>query len=425
MTHMGRFLLTAMPYTGHVAPLTAVARQLVARGHDVRFYTGSRFRARVEAAGARLVPWREAPDFDENDLAATFPRMVGKKGMQQLLVNMVDCFIRTAPAQVADLAAEWRRDPWDALAGDETSLGAVLFSERERMPWATVAVLPLQLLGPAGPPSGMGLRPGTNALTRTRDAALRGLVPLVSRSLVRALDDAQAAVGLPTRGRTFDGIVFSPTVIAASGSPLLDYDRTDRPQHLHFVGELASQAGPSSRDALPPWWGDLDGRRVVLVTQGTQNIDPDDLVRPALAALEGRDVLVVATTGVPGRDAFPFPVPADVRVTGFVPFGALLPRVELAVTNGGWGGTIAMLGHGIPLVIAGGDLDKPEVAARVAHSGAGVNLRTGTPKTSAVGAGIDRVFAAPAFRDAAGRVASELRALGGATRAAELIEGML
>ena len=421
---MGRFLLTAMPYTGHVAPLTAVARQLVERGHDVRFYTGSRFRARVEASGARLVPWHEAPDFDEYDIQATFPRLVGKKGMRQLFVNVIDCFIGTAPAQVADLTAEWEREPWDVLAADEMSLGAVLFSERNRMPWATVAVLPLNLPGSAGPPSGMGLRPGTNPVTKTRDAALRGLVPLISRPLTAAIGDAERAVGLRPSGRTMDRMVFSPTLIAASGCGLLDYGRTDRPTHLHFVGELAEQTAPSNPADLPSWWDELDGRRIVLVTQGTANIDPDDLGRPAVTALADRDILVVATTGVRGRDTFPFAGPPNARVTGFAPFGALLPRVDLAITNGGWGGTLASLARGVPLVVAGGDLDKPEVASRVAWSGACVNLRTGRPRASAVAAAVDRVLEESSFRDAAARVGAQLRSLGGAAHAAELLEGM-
>ena len=33
---MARFMLTAMPFTGHVTPLRAVAAALVSRGHDVR-----------------------------------------------------------------------------------------------------------------------------------------------------------------------------------------------------------------------------------------------------------------------------------------------------------------------------------------------------------------------------------------------------
>ncbi len=417
---MARFLLTAMPFTGHVAPLCAVAGELVSRGHHVRVYTGSRFRDRVEAAGATLVPWRAAPDFDENDLAATFPRLVGKKGLGQLLTNVVDCFLRTAPAQVGDLGAEWEREPWDVLAADEVSLGAVLFSGRRRTPWATVSVLPLNLAGPGGPPSGLGLTPGTGPVTRARDAALRAVVPGLSWPLRRPLADAYRAVGLRAPSLQLEKVVFSRHLVIASGSPLLDYARTDRPDHLHFVGELAAAARvPSS---LPSWWPELTGRTVVLVSQGTQNIDPDDLLRPALAALDGRDLVIVATTGVPGRDELPFPAPANTRVVGFVPFAALLPHVDLMITNGGWGGTIAALRHGVPLVVAGGDLDKPEIAARVAWSGAGVNLRTGTPTSRAVAAAVDRVLADPSFRDAAGRVGAQLRSLGGAARAAELLE---
>lgn len=422
---MGRFLLTAMPFTGHVTPMTTVARELVARGHDVRFYTGPRFRDRVEATGATLVPWHEAPDFDEYDMPATFPRLVGKKGMRQLLTNIVDCFATTAPAQVADLMAEWQRAPWDVLAADETSIGAVLFSEKTRRTWATVSVLPLNLAGTAGPPSGMGLIPGTNPFTKARDATLRALVPAIARPISVAIGKARREIGLPPTRLTMEKLVFSPDLIAASGSPLLDYERPDRPEHLHFVGELRSSVATQTPAAdLPAWWPDLDGRTVVLVSQGTQNIDPEDLLRPALAALADRDLIVVATTGVPGRDTLPFPASANARVAGFVPFAALLPHVDLMVTNGGWGGTLSALSHDVPLIVAGGDLDKPEVAARVAWSGAGVNMRTGTPTAKALSAAVDRVFADASFGVAAARVGAQLRSLGGAARAAELLEGM-
>src|SRR5690349_13468710 len=134
---MGRFVLSAMPFTGHVTPIRAVAAELVERGHDVRVYTGAAFRDRIESVGARLVPWRHAPDFDENDLAATFPRLVGKKGLGQLLINVQDVFIDTAPAQVSDLDEERAREPWDAIAGDDVSVGAALHAELRGTPWAT------------------------------------------------------------------------------------------------------------------------------------------------------------------------------------------------------------------------------------------------------------------------------------------------
>jgi MGT family glycosyltransferase len=412
-----------MPFTGHVAPICAVAQALVTRGHDVRVYTGAAFRRRVESAGAALVPWQIAPDFDENDLSATFPRVVGKKGLGQLLINVQDVFIRTAPAQVEDLRTAWERTPWDAIAGDEVSLGGALFAEQTGGARATVALLPLNLSGTHGPPSGMGIAPGRNPFTRTRDAALRAAVPLISRPLRRPLAQARAAVGLPPSARAFDQVAFSPRLVVASGVPQLDYERTDRPPSVHFVGELRAPTTVAAE--LPRWWGDLDGRRVVHVTQGTQNIDPSDLIRPALEALADRDVLVVVATGVSGRDELPFAVPGNARVAGFLPYAELLPRTDVVITNGGWGGVLAALSHGIPLVIAGGDLDKPEIAARVAWAGAGVNLKTGTPTAAKVAAGFDRIMADASFRDAAARVGADLRSRGGAPRAAELLESLV
>lgn len=417
---MARFMLSAAPFSGHVAPLASVAEALVSRGHSVRFYTGSAFRDQVERAGATLIPWTHAPDFDEQNLEATFPRLVGKKGVRQLIINVVDCFINTAPAQVEDLQAAWDREPWDACAADEVSLGAVFLAKRMGKPWSTIAVLPLQLPGPAGPPSGLGIAPGTGPIGRARDAALRILVPAMSGPLRRPLARAQADVGIVDSHLTPDRLGFSDTLIVASGAPLLDYGRTDRPDWLHFVGEIRKPA--SAGTSLPPWWPELAGRTVIHVTQGTLNIDSNDLIRPALDALADRDALVVVSTGTPGRDTLPFAAPANARVGGILPYAELLPQADLVVTNGGWGGVLASLACGVPLVVAGGDLDKPEVAGRVAWAGAGVNLRTGRPTAEKVAAGIDRVLTEPSFRAAAKRVGAQLTALGGAARAAELLE---
>ena len=54
------------------------------------------------------------------------------------------------------------------------------------------------------------------------------------------------------------------------------------------------------------------------------------------------------------------------------------------VTNGGYGGVQMALSQGVPLVVAGTTEDKPEVAARVAWSGAGINLKTAAPTPAQV-----------------------------------------
>jgi UDP:flavonoid glycosyltransferase YjiC (YdhE family) len=46
----------------------------------------------------------------------------------------------------------------------------------------------------------------------------------------------------------------------------------------------------------------------------------------------------------------------------------------------------------VPLVVAGNTEDEPEVAARVAWTGAGINLRTGTPTPRALRAAVREVL---------------------------------
>lgn len=141
-----------------------------------------------------------------------------------------------------------------------------------------------------------------------------------------------------------------------------------------------------------------------------------------MEALADDDAVIVATTGVRGHDTLPFPVPPNARIAALLPFDELLPRAEVLVTNGGWGGVLTALSHGVPLVVGGGDLDKPEVAERVDAAGAGINLRTGRPEVPGIRAAVDRVRTDPSYRARAQQIATELAATGGAGRAAELLQ---
>jgi UDP:flavonoid glycosyltransferase YjiC (YdhE family) len=108
-----------------------------------------------------------------------------------------------------------------------------------------------------------------------------------------------------------------------------------------------------------------------------------------------------------------------------VPYPHLLPRTSVVITNGGYGGVLQALRHDIPLIVAGGDLDKPEVAARIGWLGAGIDLRTGTPRPGAIADAYRRVTTDPGYRAVAARLGAELRALGGTRAAADLLEAHL
>ena len=55
-----KILIASTPATGHLNPLLAIARILVAENHEIAFLTGTAFRARIEASGARFFRFRRA-----------------------------------------------------------------------------------------------------------------------------------------------------------------------------------------------------------------------------------------------------------------------------------------------------------------------------------------------------------------------------
>ena len=75
---------------------------------------------------------------------------------------------------------------------------------------------------------------------------------------------------------------------------------------------------------------------------------------------------VIAATGK-ANGAVTKPIPSNAKVTPFVPFVEVLPKVDVFVTNGGFGAVNQALTIGVPMVVAGDTEDKAFVAACVAN----------------------------------------------------------
>lgn len=164
-------LVTVMPLAGHVNPITGLVAELIALGHSVTVYTGSRYSQRFAELGATAVRWSSATDFDEEDVAATFPA-AGRPGRPGMAAMTKAVFFHTAPGQVHDLGRELDRSPADMIIGDVMSVGAGCISELRGLPWATVNVLPFNSLGKDLAPLAFGLAPARGRLGRLRDVIL-------------------------------------------------------------------------------------------------------------------------------------------------------------------------------------------------------------------------------------------------------------
>jgi UDP:flavonoid glycosyltransferase YjiC (YdhE family) len=131
-----------------------------------------------------------------------------------------------------------------------------------------------------------------------------------------------------------------------------------------------------------------------------------------MRALAGKDLLLVVTTGdQASASALRASAPDNARVEAFIPYEQLLTKVDVMITNGGYGGVQFALAHGVPLVVAGDTEEKPEIAARASWSGTGINLRTGSPTEHAITHAVHRILTEPSFGSAARTLQHELATL--------------
>lgn len=418
---MTRFLFATMPAAGHVGPLIPLAHELIARGHEVGWYTGERYRDKVEASGATFFGQVHAMDVDVARLDDDFPVRATKQGAGKFIYDMREIFIKQVPGQVADLEDHVGEFAPDLLVV-EPSLGAaaLVIDQRHGLPWATCGISALAFPSVDTAPFGFGLRPPTSALGRLRNRAIGKLIDAtLFRPVNRDYDAMRSRLGLgPIEGGLF-GSTLSPYLYLQPTVPSFEYPRSDLAPQVHFVGPLLP---PAPADFVTPaWFGELSGRPVVLVTQGTVATDPSEVILPALEALRDEDVQVIAVTGGPDPESLG-PVPANARVERYVPFAALMPRVSAYVTNGGYGGLHYALAHGVPVVSVGKTEDKAELATRVSWSGVGVGMKTQVAKPGPLRAAVRKVLYEPEHAARAVAMQAEMRSYGGTATAVGLLE---
>lgn len=405
---MYSFLIAGPPFYGHVHPMLTVAKELVDRGHDVRYLTGSRYSDAVAATGAEFVRAPKDSDFDDREMAENSPALTGLREMRK---SVIGACITPAAAQYDALVAESARRRVDVVLADPTFFGAALLAAHPvgARPFVVGGgILPLMLSSRFAPPFGMGVAPRGGRLDRVKNTALRAVVQNLA---LREVQEEYAKTFQAIHGRRPDYFAFDwygqADGIVQFTVPSFEYPRPDVPVDLRFAGPVNRVSGFGG--GLPDWWDEVrQAKHVVVATQGTyRNVDLSEMIKPAIEAFAAQDVLLVVTTG--GRPVQNLgPLPGNVRAAEYISYHDLLPLADVFVTNGGYGGVHYAMQYGVPVVVAGVTEDKPECCARVEWSGMGIRLRTGHPTAKELRRAVHQVLSEPSYKHAAQRLGEEV-----------------
>ncbi|EJP62360.1 UDP-glucosyltransferase [Beauveria bassiana ARSEF 2860] len=412
-----KIVALASPADGHTFPLLRIVEELVLRGYDVTFLASEDYRARTAAVGAYFVP---VPPYDDIQRITTELSVIADPG-ERMNAAMIELFITPTAGRMATLYAALedvkREKPLHKVVlltesfflGDHPLfLGAPLPKGFTRRPRAiNIHACSYGLSSVDSAPFGLTIIPDGTAESREKYRKLHSdmLTGSLAESVAlqkKVLTELGATNMDEVEGRNpLDVIATTADVTLQMCPPSLEYRRSDIHPKVRFIGALPPRAPPKTFSAPPFWNTVINGsKRVVVVSQGTVAVRYDQLLVPAMHALADRDdIVVVAILGqkgaeLPGEVA----IPSNAYTVDYLSYDAMLPYASVFVLNAGYGGFMHGIVNGVPMVLAGGSEDKPEVANRGEFAGVGINLRTGTPSQRQIRQGVDEILSNPKYK---------------------------
>ncbi len=398
-----KILLASQAIDGHFNPMTGIGVRLQQEGHEVGWYTGASLAGRLAELGITHYPFDRAIEHTAENLPVLYPERARLKGPMAIRFDAERIFASNLGNFFEDIKDVQGQFPFDAVVTDTTMLIQRLVTAK--LGKTVISFVPVCNMesDPLVPPMFFGFRPARNAGQKALHAGARLLSEQVvlkpaRLSYLRQLSEygIQADRDLSVTDEPYR---WSDAIIQ-TGTASFDFPRERDNPKVHYVGALLPHR-PDSAEAQPSDDGTVGGvpegrsyARTVVVTQGTvDNKDPGKLMIPSIEALKDQDILVIVATGGVGTEELRrrYPQP-NVRIEDYVDFAQVFPAADLFVTNGGFGGVMLSLSHGVPVVAAGINEGKSDVNARVDHAGVGIDLKTERPTPAAIRAAVDTVL---------------------------------
>lgn len=409
---MAHFGVLSYKGTGHLNPLIALSRHLIARGHRVTFFQKAELEDRIRPFGPEFCAIgntdqgpTECPRAERTSDTSSDPTDI--RWAIRRIIDDLGWFLREAPSAIATAGV-------DALIVDEIVLPGSTLAELINLPYFVVSTSIPHRFG-WRKPKGLG-----ETDTPLRRAQRRSLEVSLFRSqgpVQHSLDKYRKEQGLGTIRKI---ALTHPELAHIAQLPrCLDLPRRALPLTFHYAGPWVDGEARFA-SAFP--WERLDGRRLIYASLGTAWKNGSSIFQRIAEACAGLDVqLVISLGGRQHPDMFQ-QLPGNPLVVKNAPQLDLLKRAAAVITHAGLNTALEAILQAKPMVAIPRHFDQPAVAARLVKEGVAIALPIETLSADLVRSALSTILLEPRYKDAALKLQRSVYASRGLDCAVEVIE---
>jgi zeaxanthin glucosyltransferase len=415
MARLGAF---CFPATGHLNPMTALARSLQLRGHEVVIFGIADTEARVRAEGIEFhrIGMEDYPPGTLQRLDRHLARLDGFAALRFTLER-----VRNSGRMVRrDGPEAVRRARVDALLVDEAD-SAGMVADYLGLPWISIALIPPMLQDDRFPPFWLGWAAGQDRLSRLRNRLAIYALLRIAAPIFRDMNRQRRAWGQKPFRRSDDALSRLGRITQLPEA--LEFDIAgEKPAGLHYTGPFVL-AGKRSAVEFP--WERLDGRPLIYASMGTLQNGSEGIFRTIAEACAGLDSQLLISLGGGLDPACLGKLAGDPLVVSYAPQLEILKRATLVITHAGINTVLESLCEGVPLVAVPLAHDQPGVAARAKARGACVVVPLRRLNAARLRRAVMLVLQDVRYREAAQALQKAIQQTDGLARAVDLIDQAL
>ncbi len=368
----------SMPLSGHLNPMTALARTLQSRGHEVVFIGFPDIEPIVSAAGIPFVPYCEK-EYPVGSIDRIYSPVAKLHGLEASRYSLTEINVQAAQAALDNLPEKLLATGVEAVVIDTIHSFVELAPMSLGIPYVHIwNVLHVDFSG-VTPPCFFSWPNETTPEALARNVKGVQEVGSLFAPIAEVAIRYAKKVGLEIDWQDPSATISKLAVITQTPKEF-DLPGAPWPSHFHYAGPFHDDRG---REHIPFPWEQLSDKPLVYASLGTL-VNGLEHVYKAILGAAGKlpNVQLVLSIGNKVNINDLGPIPSNAIVVTSAPQIELLKMASLCITHAGLNTVLEALAQGVPMVAIPIAYDQPGVAARINHHYLGefINLEDLSPE---------------------------------------------